>query len=182
MTLPRILARLIAALLLALAALAAIPAQAEVQVRFYSITGSMTGTGRYPHTFVVFDGTLADGTRVNTNYGFSARYTSQVIGYGPAEHMIQTETARTVANSNRHFTVTVSDRQYRRLLAEVIAWRDYPGRYYDLDDRNCIHFVARLATLLGIRADVPREFLQNPREWLNFVGRQNPQLGAAQIS
>ncbi|MCB2067360.1 MAG: hypothetical protein KDE15_12065 [Erythrobacter sp.] len=172
---------MLAALLLAMAVLGlASPAQADVQMSFYSITGSLTG-GRYPHAFVVFDGTLADGTRVNTNYGFSARYTSQAITYGPAEQMIQTETPRMVARSNRHFTVTVSDRQYRRLLAEVIAWRDYPGPYYDLDERNCIHFVARLATLVGLHADVPYRFIQEPKEWLNYVGRNNPQVHATEI-
>ena len=108
MTRPVLLSRFLAVLLLALATLGmSAPARADVEVSFYSITGSFTG-GRYPHAFVVFDGTLADGTRVDTNYGFSARYTSQAITYAPAEQMIQTETARTIARSNRHSTVTES--------------------------------------------------------------------------
>lgn len=181
MTCRQLFSRLLTAALLVLAVCGlASPAQADVRVSFHSITGSFTG-GRYPHAFVVFDGTLADGTRVNTNYGFSARYTSQAISYGPAEHMIQTETQRMIARTNRHFTITVSDREYRRLLSEVLAWRDYPGRYYDLDERNCIHFVARLATLVGLRVEVPARYLQDPREWLNYVGRLNPQLNAAEI-
>jgi len=175
------LSRLITALLLALATLGlASPAQAEVQVHFHSITGSMFG-GRYPHAFVVFEGTLENGTQVKQNYGFSARYTSQVISMGPAEHMIQTETERTVANTNRHFSVTVSDQTYRRLLATVLAWRDYPGRYYDLNENNCIHFVAALARVAGLQADVPEEYVHEPKDWLNYVARSNPRLGAREI-
>ncbi len=177
----RSLSRMVSALLLALCTLAvAAPAQAEVQVHFHSINGSMFG-GRYPHAFVVFEGTLSNGTEVKQNYGFSARYTSQVIARGPAEHLIQTETDRTVANTNRHFTVTVSDQTYRRLLATVLAWRDYPGRYYNLDENNCIHFVAALARVAGLQADVPEEYVHQPKDWLNYIARTNPQLDAREI-
>ncbi len=156
------------------------PAQADVDVHFHSFNGSVLW-GRYPHTFVVFDGELEDGTRVSENYGFSARSSVEAISSGPAEHMILTETERTIANTNRHFTVTVSDRQYRRLLATVLAWRDYPGKYYDLDENNCIHFVAALARATGLEADVPEEYLRRPKAWLNYVTRLNPQLGAREI-
>lgn len=173
--------RLIAALLLALASLGiSTPALAEVQVHFHSFNGSVLW-GRYPHTFVVFEGTLANGTRVNENYGFSARSSAEAITSGPAEHMILSETPNTIANTNRHFSVTVSDAQYRRLRAEVIAWRDYPGDYYDLDENNCIHFVARIAQLVGLRADVPEDYLRRPKAWLNYITRRNPQLGASEI-
>lgn len=158
----------------------ATPALAAVQVHFHSFNGSVLW-GRYPHTFVVFDGTLANGTRVNENYGFSARNSAEAITSGPAEHMILSETANTIGQTNRHFSITVSDAQFRRLRAEVIAWRDYPGRYYDLDENNCIHFVARMASLVGLRADVPEEFLRRPKAWLNYISRRNPQLGAAEI-
>lgn len=177
----RPLARLLAAVVLALASLGvATPALADVNVSFHSFNGSVLW-GRYPHTFVVFDGTLADGTRVDGNYGFSARYSGQAISSGPAEHMIMTETANTIAQTNRHFTVTVSDATYRRMLATVIAWRDYPGEYYDLDENNCIHFVAALARVAGLRADVPEDYLRRPKAWLNYITRNNPQLGAREI-
>ena len=95
--------------------------------------------------------------------------------------MILTETPATIAQTNRHFSVTISDQTYRRMRAEVIAWRDYPGRYYDLDERNCIHFVARMAQLAGLRADVPGEYIRRPKAWLNYITRRNPQLGAREI-
>lgn len=181
MIVSRLFTHFIAAGLLALASLGvASPAQADVQVHFHSFNGSVF-FGRYPHTFVVFEGTLADGTRVNENYGFSARSSAAAISSGDAEHMILTETQRTIGETNRHFSVTVSDRQYRRLLAEVIAWRDYPGDYYNLDTNNCIHFVARIAALVGLQADVPGDFTRRPKAWLNYVTRNNPRLGAREI-
>lgn len=177
----RLTIRMLSAVMLALSVLGLpAPAQADVQVHFHSFNGSVLW-GRYPHTFVVFEGELADGTQVHSNYGFSARYTSEAISSGPAEHMIMTETERTIAATNRHFSVTVTDRQYRRLLATVLAWRDYPGDYYDLDENNCIHFVAALARVAGLDADVPEEYLRRPKAWLNYITRKNPQLGAREI-
>ena len=175
------LARLWTALLLALAAcFIPAPAQAEVEVSFHSFNGSVVW-GRYPHAFVVFDGTLSDGTRIHENYGFSARSSTAAITSGSTEQMIITETENTIAQTNTHFTVPVSDTQYRRLRAEVIAWRDHPGPFYNLETNNCIHFVARMAQLVGLRADVPEEYVRRPKAWLNYVARNNPQLGAAQI-
>ena len=177
----RFYSRFLASILATFALLAMTsPARADVQVHFQSFNGSVLW-GRYPHTFVVFEGELEDGTRVSENYGFSARSSMEAISSGPAEHMILTETQDTIAQTNRHFSITVSDRQYRRLLATVLAWRDYPGKYYDLDENNCIHFVAALARAAGLEADVPEEYLRRPKAWLNYVTRLNPQLGAREI-
>jgi hypothetical protein len=177
------LVRRLVALLFALLAplVLALPSQAAVTISFHSFNGSVLW-GRYPHTFIVFDGTLdATGQRIAENFGFSAVYISQAITNNPAEHVIVTETAQQIARTNRHFSLALSDAQYHTLRAEVERWRDYPGRYYDLDERNCIHFVARMAELLGLRADVPENFLRRPKAWLNYVTRRNPQLGAAEI-
>ena len=169
-------------LLLAFAALAAwaAPAHAEIQVHFHSFNGSMFG--RYPHAFVVFEGRLDDtGEVINENYGFSARTAGPNVLMGPTHHVVMSEKARYIRTTNRHFTLTVSDATYRRMKAEVIAWRDAPGRYYDLDARNCIHFVGRIAELGGVRVDYPRELLRKPMAWFNRIARLNPQLGARQI-
>ncbi|WP_340588057.1 hypothetical protein [Erythrobacter alti] len=173
--------RLLAAIVLALSALVtAAPAWAQVDVHFHSFNGSVLW-GRYPHTFVVFDGQLEDGTRVFENFGFSARSSAEAITSGPAAHMIITEDEDTIEDTNRHFSVTVTPAQYRRLRAEVLAWRNHPGRFYDLDENNCIHFVARMAEMVGLTVDVPSQYLRRPKAWLNYVTRRNPQLGAQEI-
>ena len=155
-------------------------ALADVRMHFHSFNGSLF-FGRYPHTFVVLEGTLDDGTRVNENYGFSAKEVSRDILRGPVEHTILVEEPKYITSTNRHFSVTLSDAEYRRVRAEVTRWRDAPGRYYDLDTRNCIHFVGALAQIAGIRVSYPEKMLRKPKQWLNHVTGLNPQLGAKPI-
>lgn len=164
-----------ASLVLSLVLLVLAPAaQARVEVHFHSFNGSMFG-GRFPHAFVVFEGTLEEtGEPVFENYGFSARRVSPAVLRGPVEHIVMVEEDRYIHTTNRHFTVSVSDATYRRMKAEMIAWRDAPGRYYDLDSRNCIHFVGRMAQLAGLSVDYPKKLLRKPRAWLNHVATLNP--------
>jgi hypothetical protein len=174
--------RLLLRLMLAFAVLAAssAPAQAEVEVSFHSFSGSFFG--RCPHAFVVFEGRLDDtGAVVDENYGFSARTAGPAVLAGPVAHGVYTEKPRYIRTTNRHFTITVSDATYRRMKQEVIAWRDAPGKYYDLDTRNCIHFVGRMAELAGLRVDYPSDMLRKPKAWLNRVTQLNPQLGVRPI-
>jgi len=171
-------------LALVLAALAAwqAPAQAKVQVTFHSFNGSVM-FGRYPHTFVAFDGTLDEtGERIHENYGFSAASATPDILAGPVRHIVMTEKEKYVKSTNKHFTITLSDAAYRRMKAEVVAWRDAPGKYYDLENRNCIHFVGRMAELAGLKVDYPKNLLRKPKAWLNHITRLNPQLGARQVA
>jgi len=169
--------------LLALAALVAFPgtALAEVQVHFHSFNGSLF-SGRYPHAFVVFEGTLdATGERIFENYGFSAKVAGPAVLMGPVTHMIYTEDERYIRSTNRHFSLTVSDATYQRMKQEVVAWRDAPGKDYDLETRNCIHFVGRMAELAGLTVDFPSNMLRKPKAWLNHIASLNPQLRAAAI-
>ena len=175
--------RAVSRLLLALAALVAwtVPAQAEVDVSFHSFNGSVIW-GRYPHAFVAFDGTLDDtGERIHENYGFSAKTAGPAVLFGPVKHIVMSEKEKYLTSTNTHFTITVDDDTYRRMKAEVIAWRDAPGKFYDLETRNCIHFVGRMAELAGLKVDYPEDMLRKPKEWLNHVTMLNPQLGAEPI-
>ena len=177
---PALRRRLAALALALLALLAALPAQAAVTVHFHSFNGSVV-FGRWPHAFVVFEGTLdATGQVIDENFGFAARSVTQAIS-GPAEHIIFVEEPDQIRRTNRHFSVVLTDAQYRTLREEVEAWRNQPGRYYSLDTRNCLHFVARLAELLGIRADVPENMVRRPRAWLNYIVRQNPRLNGREF-
>ena len=173
----RALSRLLAGVLL----LAASPALAQVTIHFHSFNGSVLW-GRLPHTFVVFEGTL-DGTgeRIDENFGFGAASITAAAGGGPARHVVYSEEADQIRRTNRHFSVPLTDAQYRALRAEVETWRNQPGRYYELDRRNCIHFVARLAQMVGLRADVPQNLVRRPRAWLNQIVRLNPQVGGREF-
>jgi hypothetical protein len=167
--------RFLAALL---ALVTATAAAAEVRVTFHSFNGSMP-FGRFPHAFVAFDGTLdATGEQVKENFGWSAKNISPAVLSGPVYGVILVEKDKWLTKTNRHFTVTLTDAQYRTLRAEVERFRTAPGKYYSLDDRNCIHFVGRMAEILGLKVDYPPEMLRKPRQWLNYIGNLNPKLGA----
>jgi hypothetical protein len=166
---------LLAALLLPL------PAAAQVLLSFQSFNGSMFG-GRFPHTFVVLEGTLdATGAKVFENYGYSAKSVSPAVLTGPVEAIVMSEKPKYVTSTNRHFTVPISDATYWAIKAEVARWRDAPGKTYRLDENNCIHFVGRIAELAGIKVDYPKKLIRKPKAWLNHIAALNPQLGAKAI-
>jgi hypothetical protein len=152
-------------------------ALAEVNVSFQSFNGSFF-SGRYPHTFVVFEGRLQNKKLVKANYGFSAEKVTPEIISEPVKHMVISEKSKWIGKTNRHFTVTVSDAVYFRMMDEVAAWRNAPGKFYHLNNRNCIHFVGAIAQLAGIRVDYPKNLMRDPKGWLNRVGLLNPQLHA----
>lgn len=157
------------------------PALADVQLHFHSFNGSVL-FGRYPHTFIVMDGELdSTGQKVNENYGFTAKKVSTAVLSGPVEHDISIEKPKYLKTTNRHFTMTISDDQYHRIVAEMKNWRDAPGKYYSLDERNCIHFVGAIAQIVGLKVDYPKDMLRRPKKWLNHVAALNPQLRAKQI-
>ena len=161
--------------------LAPLPVAAQVLLSFQSFNGSMFG-GRFPHTFVVLQGTLdATGAKVEENYGYSAKSATPAVLAGPVQAIIMTEPPKYVASTNRHFTVPISDATYWAIRSEVAKWRDAPGKQYRLDQHNCIHFVGRIAELAGIRVDFPKNLIRKPKAWLNYITGLNPQLGARAI-
>lgn len=174
-------AAILACLLCLLALLLPFPAAAQVMLSFQSFNGSMLG-GRFPHTFVVLQGTLdATGAKVAENYGYSAKSVSPAILSGPVEAIVMTEPPKYITSTNRHFTVPISDATYWAIRAEVAKWRDAPGKQYRLDEHNCIHFVGAIAQLAGIKVDYPKPLIRKPKAWLNHIAALNPQLGAKAI-
>lgn len=172
-------------LLMALVAAAGVgwspAAHAKVSISFHSFNGSVV-FGRYPHTFILLHGTEeATGRVVNENYGFTAASVGPAILNGPVKHAVESEPTKYIRSTNRHFTIELSDAEYRRIADEVARWRDAPGKYYDLDTRNCIHFVGRMAELAGLKVTYPKSMLRKPKAWLNHVATLNPQLRARQL-
>lgn len=149
-------------------------------MHFHSFNGSVL-FGRYPHAFVVLEGKLSDGTIVKENYGFSAKKTTPAILNGPVKQAIIVEEPKMIRKTNRHFTLTLSDAQYRTIKAEVEKWRNAPGKFYNLETRNCIHFVGRMAQLAGLKVDYPKKMLRRPKKWLNHITALNPGIGASAI-
>jgi len=164
--LPRPIALLAAALL----ALTAAPAWAAVSITFYS---KELGAS-FPHAFVIVEGSLdRGGPRIEEDYGFTAKTISPAILWGKvAGEVITDHTPSYVKGSDRHFTVTITDAEYDRAMATVARWRSARQPSYDLDRHNCVHFVAELATSIGLTADT-RRLMKKPRSFLEALTEAN---------
>ena len=164
------LRRLTALLASALLALTAAPGWAAVSITFYS---KELGAS-FPHAFVVLEGTLdRGGPRIEEDYGFTAKTISPAILWGKVAGKVDTEhSAGYIQGSDRHFTVTLTDAEYDRVIATVGRWRAAKQPNYDLDKHNCVHFVAELATAIGMTPDT-RKLMKKPRSFLETVTSQN---------
>lgn len=140
---------------------------AQVEIHFYS---KDLGNS-FPHAFV-----RITGTGIDTNYGFTAQRVSPAILMGPVKGKIQTVDPRYVARSDRHFSLKLSDDQYRTVLAVIAKWRDAPQPSYRLNRSNCVHFVAEVAQVLGLNAPPERKLMKKPRSFLEKVTRDNQAL------
>lgn len=171
------LQRLIAITLLWVAS----PATAAVTVTFYSHEFGSS----FPHAFVALEGTLdSDGTPVKENWGFTAVHLSPAILWGSVKGKIESVTEDYRRNSDPQFSVTISDDQYRRLYQVVESWRTIPGKSYNLNRRNCIHFVGALARAIGLNADDNPDLMKKPRSYLLYVKQMNPAMesGASRLA
>ena len=177
----RQLSRLTTHLLALFALLWSSAALADVQIHFHSFNGSVLA-GRYPHTFIVLEGTLeSTGEAVNENYGFTAKSVMAAATKDWVEHLVEGEEEKYVRSTNRHFSISLTDEQYYDIIREVRSWSMEPGKRYSLSERNCIHFVGAMAAKLGVKVEYPKNMLRRPKKWLNHITKLNPQLGAKQI-
>lgn len=162
--------RAIAWLSAALLAIAAMPASAAVSITFYS---KELGAS-FPHAFVVVEGNLdRGGPRIEEDYGFTAKTISPAILWGKVSGEVITDHSPSyVRGSDRHFTVTLSDAEYDRAMATVARWRAAKQPSYDLDKHNCVHFVAEIATSIGLAADTGR-LMKKPRSFLEALTAAN---------
>jgi len=155
-------------------------ANAKVVVVFHSFNGSVFG--RYPHTFVELTGTLdAGGNPVHENYGYTAVHVTSALLSGNVRGTVASERDDYVQSTNVHFRVPITDRQYYDLRTEIEKWRNSPTPDYNLKHNNCVSFVAQIARMIGLKADVPASLVLRPKAWLNYVSQLNPQLHAAAI-
>lgn len=165
----------IAALLLACA-----PVHAAVEIAFYS---RELGGNNFPHAFISLRGTIdSTGEAVDTSYGFTAKAITPAILWGSVAGEVVVEGPRQIARSDRQFALTLTEAQYHAVMAVVARWRDRPQPSYNLNRRNCVHFVAELAETVGLRVERAARLMKRPRSFLEHVRALNPHLPSQQES
>ncbi len=155
------------------------PAAAAVTITFYSHDFGSS----FPHAFVLLQGTPdAGGAAIDGNYGFTAKRITPAILMGSVEGDIESAPKPYVANSQPHWKMVLSDGQYAAVLATMDKWRAIPGKSYNLNRRNCVHFVADLARTLGMNVVETKELMGKPRSFLEDTYRRNEGLKLAAAS
>jgi hypothetical protein len=152
------------------------PAAVAVEIIFYS---RELGGDNFPHAFVVLRGSVdATGEAVDTTYGFTAKAVTPALLFGSVAGEIVVEGPRQIARSDRQFALTLSDARYAAVMAVVEEWRSRPQPSYNLNRRNCVHFVGALAEAAGLRVDYVQHLIKRPRSFLQHVRSLNPELAA----
>jgi len=163
-------------LLFGLLLLCGLPPQvfAAVEIAFYS---RELGGNNFPHAFVALHGTVdSTGEVVDTSYGFTAKAVTPALLFGSVSGEVVVEGPEQIARSDRQFGFTLSDEQYRSVMAVVDAWRSRQQPSYNLNRRNCVHFVSEVAAAVGLRVENVRGLMKRPRSFLQHVRGLNPQL------
>lgn len=151
--------------------LAAAPVAAAVQITFYS---KELGAS-FPHAFVILEGTLdRTGERIAEDYGFTAKTVSPAILMGRVKgEVVSDHKPDYVRASDKHFTLTISDEDYDRVIATIERWRTAKQPSYSLDKANCIHFVGEIATSLGMDGSPRKGLMRRPRSFLEALTAEN---------
>ncbi|MEY4888912.1 MAG: hypothetical protein RIQ75_42 [Pseudomonadota bacterium] len=146
------------------------PAAAQVVLSFYS---HELGSS-FPHAFVVLKGKTEEGRDVDTNFGFTAKTLTPAILMGSVRGVVETSKPSYVASSDRQFSVQLDDRQFKDVLAVVERWRTRPGKSYNLNKSNCIHFVGEVAQAVGLKVVFEKALIKKPRSFLLSLVTLNP--------
>lgn len=149
------------------------PAFAQVVATFYSHEFG----NDFPHAFFTVKGTtIADGTPVDTNYGFTAKVITPAILFGSVPGRIDIAKPGYIRGSNAHFAITLTDAQYAALMALVEKWRTAPNPSYNMNRSNCVHFIGEAVQAVGLSVAFPKHLMKKPRSYLEEIQRLNPQL------
>ena len=164
----RTLLRGLAPLLLALGSI--VPAQAAVTITFWSQEFGQN----FPHAFFTFSGAPdAGGPAVNESYGFTAKAITPALLMGSVGGMIDRPKPSYIAKSNAHFSVVLTDAQYASIRSLIDEWGEKGDSHYNLNRRNCVHFVAEAARRSGLSVVEDKKLMKKPRSFIQSVEQAN---------
>ncbi|WP_295561349.1 hypothetical protein [uncultured Sphingomonas sp.] len=162
---------LLAAALLLSSLFGAAPAWAAVTITFWS---HELGNS-FPHAFFTLRGVPdAGGAPVDANYGFTAKSVSPKLLMGTVAGRLDISKPFYIAGSDAQFSVVLTDAQYNAVLGLVAAWDEKTGdAHYNLNQRNCVHFVKEAARIAGL-TDLDRpKLMKKPRSYLQSIAEAN---------
>lgn len=149
----------------------ALPAQAAVTVTFWSHEFGNS----FPHAFLTLRGVPdAGGVPVDRSYGFTAKTVSPALLFGSVPGVVESTPVGYMNGSDAQFSVVLTDAQYDQLLQLFAAWDQKTGDgHYNLNNRNCVHFVREAARIAGLMTvDFP-QLMKKPRSYLLAVADAN---------
>lgn len=151
--------------------LLAVPAQAAVTLTFWT-----RELGNYfPHAFVTLKGSTAAGEAVDTSYGFTARSIGPSILFGSVKGRIDVTNKQYMTKSHALFSVVLTDQQYRAVLRARDEWDAETGdATYNMNRRNCVHFVGEIARRAGLVVEEPRKLMKRPTSFTRSLAALNP--------
>ncbi|MGB6317698.1 MAG: hypothetical protein WBG08_03610 [Litorimonas sp.] len=127
----------------------------------------------FPHAFVLIETRNAYGQIAQDAFGFSARHLSPKILMGTVDGHIAIPSARYVRQSDPHFTLPVTRAQMARIGAIRNRWSAGEGGRYNLNRRNCVHFIGELAEAVGLRTNRDSAHFKEPASFLREVAALN---------
>lgn len=164
--------RAVRALVLAVAIFFAgvVPAEAKVTIVFWS-----QELGRnFPHAFFTLAGTPdAGGDPVDLTYGFTAKAITPAILMGNVPGAIDIAKKSYIARSDAHFSLELTDDQYHAVLSLVDEWGENGDHHYNMNKRNCVHFVAEAARRSGLTVVEDPKLMKKPRSFIQSVEAMN---------
>jgi hypothetical protein len=98
------------------------------------------------------------------------------ILFGSVAGRIDIADAHYITQSNAQFAVTLTDDQYRAMLAVVEKWGARKSPSYNLNTANCVHFIGEAARAAGLSVTFPKALMKKPRSYLEEVMRLNPRV------
>lgn len=162
------------AVLMAIISMAVMPgvARADVSVTFYSHEFGSS----FPHAFFTMKGKLDNGKTITGAHGFTAVNVSPGILWGSVKGIVKAPSAKYITKSDAQFTVTINDSQYSKLMAHVSKWKSLKQKSYNLNKRNCVHFVEDAIKLLGYKTNPKTKYRKKPTSFMKEIKTLNPGL------
>lgn len=147
------------------------PAQAAITMTFWSHELG----NEFPHAFFALRGVPdAGGAPVDVNYGFTAKSLTPAILFGTVQGRLDLATPSYMRRSDVQFSLVLTDAQYAAVLALVREWGKTGDTRYNLNRRNCVHFVQEAARRAGLSGTAQPALMKKPRSYLRAVAAANP--------